>query len=60
MRLGIPLEPVREEWDKRSAILEYDAGIPRADAERSAMVLVTRYFEAQAARRIGGPLELTR
>lgn len=30
----------REEWDERAAILEYDAGHERAEAERQALAMV--------------------
>lgn len=55
MRLGIPLGPVRDEWDECSAIREFEGGYPRAEAERLAMVDVTRYFEAQVAARRARP-----
>lgn len=46
MRLGIPLNPVREEYEERAAIREYVGGQDRHDAERDAMVDVERYFTA--------------
>jgi len=36
-----PLTPAeREEWSERAAIIEYEAGVPRAEAERRAMAIV--------------------
>lgn len=36
-----PLTPAeREEWAERAAILEHDAGLSRAEAERQAMAIV--------------------
>lgn len=36
-----PLTPAeREEWAERAAILEHDAGLSRAEAERQAMAMV--------------------
>lgn len=36
-----PLTPAeREDYAERAAILEYDAGLPRAEAERRAMEMV--------------------
>jgi len=52
MRLGIPLGPVREEYEERAAIREFCGGQERRDAERDAMVDVERYFDARAARRL--------
>ena len=36
-----PLTPAeREAWSERAAILEFEAGLPRAEAERRAMAIV--------------------
>jgi len=36
-----PLTPAeREEWSERAAIIEYEAGLSRAEAERQAMACV--------------------
>ena len=43
----------REEWNERAAILEFDAGYPRAEAERLAkrMMLTSQLMAAEAAQR---------
>lgn len=36
-RSGRTLDDVTEMWDERAAILEYEAGLTRASAERAAL-----------------------
>jgi len=38
-------EQLREEWDERAAIVEYDAHLPRAEAERVAERIVREKYE---------------
>lgn len=33
----------REAWEERAAVMEYDGGLARADAERRALVSVVNY-----------------
>ena len=40
-----------EEWDERAAILEFDAGLARLEAERTALVGVWRRFRQGGGRR---------
>ena len=45
-----PLTPAeREEWSERAAIIEYEAGVPRAEAERQAMAIVLGKRNRQVA-----------
>lgn len=46
---GCQCEACRYEFDERAAILEFDAGLPRAEAERQARAMVAR--ERAAVRR---------
>lgn len=39
------------EWaEERAAILEHEAGVPRADAERLAVLILQAYLQALATR----------
>ena len=39
------MDPVTEWWEERAAIMEFDAGMSRGDAEYAAFALVLRHCE---------------
>jgi hypothetical protein len=40
----------RETYDERAAIMEFDGGLSRADADRHALVVVLRHRQEQVCR----------
>ncbi|QHE86411.1 hypothetical protein [Hydrogenophaga sp. BPS33] len=45
-------ENLREAWEERAAVMQFDAGIPRDLAEALALLLVIRQYPAVLARLI--------
>jgi len=35
-------EDIKEEWDERAGIIQFDAGIPRSEAEALALICILR------------------
>ncbi|WP_137916814.1 hypothetical protein [Hydrogenophaga sp. 2FB] len=45
-------ENLREAWEERAAVMQFDAGIPRDLAEALALLLVIRQFPTAALARL--------
>ena len=48
-------QDLRDEWEERAAIIEFNAGKPRPAAERAAYVIVRKAQEAEILMRKRGP-----
>ena len=45
-------ENLREAWEERAAVMQFEAGIPRDLAEALALLLVIRQFPAEVINRL--------
>lgn len=50
-------EALREEFEERAAILEFDAGVPRAAAERRAYRIIRQAQQVEVLLKEGEPCE---